>query len=209
MSSDSKRVVLFIDYQNVYRGARRAFCVDEWEPHVEGQVHPLRLGLMVKGLRRTDRALKEVRIYRGMPSPKFDRHSYDAAQRQIDLWNNQACVRVFPRPLNYRDPSAPREKGVDVLLAVDFVMMAQRREYDVGVIFSGDTDLLPALEAVANMEDGPDVEVAAWSHDDGYANRLKFPGDAPAKGPWCNFLSRSDYEHVRDPTDYGKKRRRR
>ena len=33
-------------------------------------------------------------------------------------------------------------------LAVDFVMMVARCGYDVGILFSSDTDLVPALEAV-------------------------------------------------------------
>lgn len=41
-------------------------------------------------------------------------------------------------------PAQPaQEKGIDVALAVDVVMMAARREFDVGVLFSSDTDLVP------------------------------------------------------------------
>ena len=52
-------------------------------------------------------------------------------------------------------PAQPaQEKGIDVALAVDFVMMAARREFDVGVLFSSDTDLVPALEAVVALRPG-------------------------------------------------------
>jgi hypothetical protein len=51
------------------------------------------------------------------------------------------------------------EKGIDVALAIDFVTMAVRGEYDVGVIMSTDTDLKPALEAVAQMRGSPYPEV--------------------------------------------------
>jgi hypothetical protein len=59
---------------------------------------------------------------------------------------------VCTRLLNYRDPSEPKEKGIDVLLAIDFVMMAMRREYDIGVLCSADTDLVPTLEAVVTLK---------------------------------------------------------
>jgi NYN domain len=58
-------------------------------------------------------------------------------------------VTVVQRPLRY--PKAwpaekAQEKGVDVALAVDFVVMAVTRVYDVGILVSTDTDLVPALE---------------------------------------------------------------
>jgi uncharacterized LabA/DUF88 family protein len=39
------------------------------------------------------------------------------------------------------------EKGVDVRLAVDIVTMAQAKQYDVAVVISSDTDLIPAMQA--------------------------------------------------------------
>ncbi len=58
---------------------------------------------------------------------------------------------MIARDLRY-PPDWPRrpaqEKGIDVALAVDFVTMVARGECDVAILFSSDTDLLPALEAV-------------------------------------------------------------
>ena len=77
-------------------------------------------------------------------------------------------MTVITRDLRY-PPDWPRrpaqEKGIDVALAVDFVMMAARGEYDVGILFSSDTDLVPALEAVIALrpDDPPACEVAAWA----------------------------------------------
>ena len=40
----AQRVAVFIDYQNVYKGARSSFC--PWDgPHMDGQVSPLRTGI--------------------------------------------------------------------------------------------------------------------------------------------------------------------
>lgn len=43
------------------------------------------------------------------------------------------------------------EKAVDVMLAVDLVMMAQRDEFDSAYILSADGDYTPAVEAVVGL----------------------------------------------------------
>ena len=54
-------------------------------------------------------------------------------------------LEVLTRPLDYRT-GQPREKGIDVLLALDLAFGAANRDFDIVVLFSGDSDLLPALE---------------------------------------------------------------
>ena len=78
---------------------------------------------------------------------------------------------------------------------MDFVTLAVDGNYDVGVIFSTDTDLCPALEYVHRMP-GVTPEVAAWygSYDRG----LKIPGERM----WCHRLIRKDYDSVADYRDY-------
>ena len=87
-----------------------------------------------------------------------------------------------------------REKGIDVLLALGIALGAEHDDYDVCVLFSADTDLLPALEHARSL--GKRVEVAAWKPRKGYAGRLSLPGI------WCHYLSGDDYEQVADRTDY-------
>jgi NYN domain len=89
-----------------------------------------------------------------------------------------------------------QEKGIDVALAVDFVRLACEGAFDVGVLFSRDTDLLPALEAVRDLSTGGvHVEVATWRG----LSRLRYPD---SQLPWCHYLDGSDYEACRDDTDY-------
>lgn len=205
-----KRVVVFIDYQNVYKSARRCFCPHTTN-HADGQINPFRVGLKLKGVGNAERTLHEVRVYRGLPSNKQDPKGYAAARRQIDLWANLPKVQPITRGLNYRDPQRPREKGIDVAIAVDFFAMAARGEYDVGVLFSGDTDLLPALEAVTRMDEHtrPDIEVATWSNDNQRdARQLRLSRDFGG-GPPCHHLRLADYGTVHDPTNYAATRRRR
>jgi hypothetical protein len=198
------RVAVFIDYQNVYKGARSAFGL-EWDPHMAGQIYPRRLGLKLKGVGDDERELVAVRVYRGLPSSERDPKSYGAADRQVALWRKQELVTPVTRPLNYRNPAQPKEKGIDVCIAIDFVMMAMRNEYDVGVLFSADTDLLPALEAVIAIKSAAACEIAAWKPTGFHANRLWVKG----QGVHCHLLDETDFKHVRDDTDYTVRRRRR
>ena len=66
------RVAVFIDYQNVYRGARRAFF-NESDPGVLGQIDPWRLALLLRGMRGETRELVAVHVFRGLPTPAKDR----------------------------------------------------------------------------------------------------------------------------------------
>ena len=144
-----KRVVLFVDYQNVYRRARDAFHDHRSDPHWMGQVDPVALGsLIVNSGGNPESQLSQVRIYRGLPDARKDRNGNRAANRQIVAWRRDPLITVNARPFRYpRDypASPPQEKGIDVQLALDFAMMAVRGEYDVGVLMSNDTDLRPAL----------------------------------------------------------------
>lgn len=198
------RVVVFVDYQNVYRQARRAFGLDS-EHHVHGQILPLRLGLLLKNMGLGDRDLTEVRIYRGMPSSTRDPKGYGAADRQIALWSQTGRVNPITRPLNYRQPDAPKEKGIDVQIAVDFVRLAIEGKYDAGVLFSADTDLVPALEAVCELKGPTACEVAAWAPQTGSPHILRVQGQRLR----YHYLDRTRYEHVHDSTDYSVRRRRR
>lgn len=54
------------------------------------------------------------------------------------------------------------EKGVDVKMALDIALGAVDDKYDVAIIVSSDTDLLPALEQAVKR--GKEVEYIGFSH---------------------------------------------
>jgi uncharacterized LabA/DUF88 family protein len=201
---DPLRVTVFIDEANVFEDAQRAFS--SHDPQISGRIKPMRYGNMlvsrdVLGC-SGDRVLQEVRVYAGQPSNAKDSKAYSAHRRQVAAWE-RAGVTVIARPLRYPHgfPAArPVQKGVDVHLALDIVTMAIRREYDVGIIASADTDLRPAVEACADLPEGcPIIEVAAWRHEK-YASRLSVPG----RHVWCHFLDRDDYLSVADHRRYSR-----
>lgn len=201
----TKRVVVFIDWQNTYNSARRTFH-QAWEPYVRGQVDPLRLGHELAG-RNAEQELAQVRVYRGLPDSTKQPTAYGANERQAASWR-AAGVHVVRRALQYPrgwpdeclPGDRPREKGIDVALAIDFVRLAIEGRYDVGVLVSGDTDLKPALEAVWDYRGGagPRPETAAWSAPDAHSRRLALEG----RRLWCHWLDGAVYDRVRDDTGY-------
>ena|SRR5665648_76705 len=202
-SSVPQRVVVFLDYQNVYHRARDAFCAPDASAS-EGQVDPLALGRLL-ARRVSGGCLANVRVYRGRPSQRRDSRSYSAYRRQTATQASRGVglVTVISRDLRY-PPDWPRraaqEKGIDVALAVDFVMMIARRECDVGILFSSDTDLVPALEAVLALRPGspPACEVAAWAAPCGRPRSLSVRGARIRR----HLLPEADYRVAADPTDY-------
>lgn len=198
-----ERIAVFLDYQNIYSRGRDAFC-NRLDPAVCGQVHPFRLAELISSRGRNPRQLVQVRVYRGRPDATRDPQGYGANVRQCAVWERTPLTKVITRQLRYPlnwPHQRPEEKGIDVALAIDFVTMAVRGEYDCGVIMSTDTDLKPALEAVLEMGRGrtyPRCELAAWSLPDQHARRLSVPG----RRIWCHWLDRADYESVADRTDY-------
>jgi uncharacterized LabA/DUF88 family protein len=196
-----KRVVVFIDGQNFYRNARRAFFDDARDAYHVGQFRPTAVGQLL-AVRDPDRALQQVRIYTGRPDAYLQPKAHAANVRQCAAWEAQGCY-VFTRPLRYPPgyPNSsgrrPEEKGIDVAMAVDLTRLAQDDHYDVAIVCTGDTDLIPAVEDVLDGGSGATVEVAGWRSAQ-YRQRLSLPG----RNIWCHWLGWEDYQRTCDNTDY-------
>jgi len=206
-TSVTARVVAFLDWQNVYKGAREAFCTQQ-APHWQGQVDPVALAEHLAGDSPFDRHLHQVRIYRGQPDASLDPKGYAASSRQAAAWRRSPLVHITMRALRYpqgwparsRIGERPQEKGIDVALAIDFVVMAVRRDFDVGILMSTDTDLKPALEAVAQLTatQGTRAEVAAWSAPGRLNRRLAIR----SRNLYCHWVGKDIYDQIADATDY-------
>ncbi len=55
---------------------------------------------------------------------------------------------ILKKGINEIEYQKSREKGVDVKMAVDLIAGALDKKYDVGIIVSSDTDLVPAIDWV-------------------------------------------------------------
>jgi hypothetical protein len=203
LSDGTLRVWVFVDAQNVYKDARRAFFQDS-DPSNLGQVDHAKLATLLaeRGIAPPGktRVLEECRVYVGIPSSDRDPRANAARLRQKAAWERSGA-KVFGRPLQYpRDwpQHKEQEKGVDVALAVDFVINAARKNFDIGILVSTDTDLVPALEAGDSLYRAwgtPKIEVSSWKPS---RKRLQVPG----RPLWCHLLERADYDLVKDETRY-------
>jgi len=203
-SKDGKRVVVFMDEANVYNDARRCFH-SHAAPSPHGRVWPMRFGRELVNRvplgTSEPRALEEVRVYTGQPASTKQSKSYAAHRRQAAAWQKSGAT-VVARPLRYPSDwpkSRPEQKGVDVQIAIDMVLMAIQDQLDIAILASTDTDLKPALEAFYTLpfESPKSVEVAAWKKG-GFAKRLGVSGNHL----WCHYLDEQAYQPLRDHRDY-------
>ena len=195
------RIAVFVDEKNVYRDARHAFF-ESYDTSPHGQFHPGLLGsLLVSRTKALGAELADVRVYTGRPDGSLDAKTYAAHMRQFAAWEKQPGISPKWRPLRYPwGGGHPEQKGVDVQLAVDMVRLYIQKAYDVAILASTDTDLLPAIEALYELDRGvgtSPVEVSAWSSKTIH-KRLRLAGRAL----WCHELSFADYQKVADLTDY-------
>lgn len=191
------RVVVFVDYQNAHASGHKLYC-DAFDPIYNCLIDPLKLGELLVHRRAPGGTLTEVRVYRGRPDPRKEPTLTAANDKHFDAWKSDIRVMVKRRPLMYPEDwgeagcvERPREKGIDVSLAVDMVRLAYEKKYDVGILFSRDTDLKPALEMVRDLKLAH-VEVASW---DG-ASILRLPG------VYRHTLDGDDFVAVRDTRYY-------
>jgi len=97
------------------------------------------------------------------------------------------------RPLRYQgDSRVGREKGIDIALAIDLVALAFWSPSDVFVVASRDTDLEPAIELVLGGKLGDRVVEVV-----GIRGRSRLRCQV-GPSPWCHYLSREDFEAIRD-----------
>src|SRR5262245_46705275 len=194
--SSRQRAMVFLDYQNFHLSAHGRFQRASTSP-ARTHLDPVRLATLLVSRRNTDSRLVGVRVYRGQPASDRQPGPHATNARQADAWLRDPRVTVVQRPLRYPrgwPQIPPQKKGIDVALAVDFVRLAIERVYDVGILASRDSDLLPAIETVVDLKLAR-VEVATWVKQ----SWLRLAG---RNLPWCHHLDGDDYRAVLDDTDY-------
>ena len=195
------RVGVFIDWQNCYRTARDAFGFAG--SGIDGNVYPLKLAralAMSRGQGNPAGELTRLRIYTGRASQHHDARTYAANRRQFAAWTkgNGDLVEVIARTLDYK-LGRPREKGIDVQLAIDMVRTTLfEDEHDVAVLVSADTDLLPAIELIAQRQGTAAIGVATWEGPYWAPSPLTLRGVTIRQ----HQPTRRVYDQLADPTDY-------
>lgn len=198
--SDGPNLAVIMDYQNIHLTAHGLYAPYGAPVH-DVLIHPLRFAERLLARRaaaqqdeRQRRAeLSDVFVFRGSPGNRQQPSLYRVTQAHRAEWTRDRRVHVTYRPLKYSTHRPPEEKGVDVLIAINLVRLAQAGEHDVLVLAAHDTDLEPALEMAA-ISGRSKIETAGW---DG-SRRLRVPG----RTLWHTTLDQSDMQRSLDPKDY-------
>lgn len=200
-------VCVLIDYQNIHLTARDVFAPLGTPVH-DCLVDPLAFAEKLLEVRSSRQQLPDqkltrlqaVNVYRGAPSNHREPRLYSASQRQRAMWSRDSRVNVIYRTLRYPAnwgeswcKERPREKGIDVLVALDLVDIARNGTYDILILASHDTDMEPALDR-ALKERRTRIETAGWEG----ARRVRPPGQSL----WHTALGGADYVKVRDRRNY-------
>lgn len=214
--SDPKAVVI-VDYQNMHLTAHGKF-MPQGTPVHHSLLHPLYLANQVL-LARSDAhnaantsgriitanvgpspvKLARVEVFRGLPSNRHDQRSYARSLAQKAEWTRDPRVEVNYRPLRYQwdnGVQVPREKGIDVLVALKLVELAQSGAYELVILAAHDTDLEPALEvaAASAQQSGTSIETAGWQS----CKRLRSRGT----DLWHTFMGSNHFQSARDRKHY-------
>jgi hypothetical protein len=200
------RIAVFFDWQNVYKTAREAFGLYS-EPNERGNFSPFKLSrILAAGHERGPEAeLAFIEIHRGLPSASRDSVGYGANRRQATAWvrESDSLIRPRLRPLRYPSPYAadqtPVEKGIDVQLALAVAETILTNTADVAILFTHDTDLLPAVEMTARLKGPRRIETASWSSGS-FSQRLR---EVP--GVYHHRISGRVFGLIEDPVNYAHK----
>lgn len=122
-------------------------------------------------------------------------------QRPMVAWIAEAPdkVSVMPRPLKYGG-GAPREKGVDVELAIDLVQLAIDDAFDVCAVASADTDLVPVLQFVAQRFPHKGLVTVAYMPDEGLDARAAL--DLPGVPVERHLIPHRDFDRMIDRRNF-------
>lgn len=169
LTPDPNRVIVFIDGQNTYMRISECF------PGLPkpGRYDVIRLAECVTHL-APDRTLVGIRYYTGIQHSGREPEAYRGRSKFISTLESAGVVvkrhtmkyaddwvldKVQPVPnpccqARFKYLNRGREKGIDILLALDLVLMANVREYDTAIVVSQDTDIDVAVHAAQELADG-------------------------------------------------------
>ncbi|HEY0411838.1 MAG TPA: NYN domain-containing protein [Allosphingosinicella sp.] len=133
-------------------------------------------------LQRAEMELRGISVYAStrQPGRQEDRHFDHWLRFELDQLPGYT-VKISPRQRRVERCDKGHEsvhyveKGVDTKIVCDMMALAMRDLYDVAVVISDDSDLVPSVECVQDVLDkhvvhvgfersGAQIRSAAWSH---------------------------------------------
>jgi uncharacterized LabA/DUF88 family protein len=160
------RVIVFIDGSNIEMAVKNNF---------ERRVDPIKLSQKLAG----DRPLMRINYYEAPLWSSVDPVSYKQQQDYFLSLKSNPLVdiklgRRVPRGRNYTCEKCGHEgievsfvqKGVDMILALDIITLANRNAYDTVILIAGDQDFAcPLLEVrmLGKTVENAFIDTEAWS----------------------------------------------
>lgn len=197
------RVHAFFDAQNLFLTAKE--CFGYKYPNFD----PIKLAKEITKLER-GRKLKKIHLYTGVHSIKEDEFLHKFWMNKLQGLR-RAGVDAHHRFLKYTEVKKitesgeveiikkPREKGVDVKIAVDLIRLARKGLYDTVIIFSQDTDLNEAIDELYEVK----KEFNRWIRFEcayPYKEGMKNPRGLKRTKWWK--ISKELYDKCLDERDY-------
>ena len=154
----ARRAIVYIDYENAYRHAREFFHNDEpGHDRTNGHFKPRALAEALceeyarKFPAREPLEITSVKVFRGRPVQRYEPEAASAWNRQAKAWKEDD-VSLMCADLHYDERgSRPREKGIDILLALHVFRDVVARSCDVAILFSRDSDFKSVFDFVSSL----------------------------------------------------------
>ncbi len=149
-----KKLVIFIDSSNLSGGSAR-YAEKTNDPDYDVDIFKL--------LKRLSRGYDLIRtyFYSSTAQPQDIRSKNEQFWHQKML-NLQTQLTRHGIKVTNKLRMKNKEKGVDVALVTDFLMLGMRGAFEVAIIVSGDQDYVNAIEAVQNI--GKIVHIACFEN---------------------------------------------
>lgn len=149
-----KRVMFFIDGDNWRIGASKCYGIKS--PKIQN---------FIQNIYKKEYVLRKAEVVRSYYyCAKITKEKSEDAHIAQQKWFSYAkYLENFEiRTGRYKKnkDGSWQEKGVDVYLATDLIRMAFQGLYDYGVVISGDTDLVPAIQAAKDA--GKNIHVFSY-----------------------------------------------
>jgi uncharacterized LabA/DUF88 family protein len=194
-----KRVIAFVDGQNLFYAAKQAFgyTYPNYDAIKLSQLTCDKYGT----IQNINCKLVKLYFYTGMPLQDVDATKNRFWKSKLAAMGRNEIVSTFSRPLVCRE-GIWQEKGIDVRLALDAIRLAHQNEYDIALIFSQDQDfseLAIDIERVALAQKRQITAISAYPNSANSTNK---------KGIYKTYWFKVDknlYDIAIDHYDYRKR----
>jgi uncharacterized LabA/DUF88 family protein len=138
---EQKRVIAFFDGQNMFHGIRDTLSIRT--PNYDPEALARLLCETQPGW-----TLVETRFYTGVPGISHNPAWHGFWANKLSALNRRPNVTIYSRTLHYQPVAlsngetrlVPKEKGIDVRIAIDMISLTLRKQLDVILLFSQDQD---------------------------------------------------------------------